>query len=203
MARIGYARVSSTDQNLERQVAKLKEVKCDKIFQEKISGASMNRPELQKMLNCIRDDDTVVVTELDRLSRNRDDLTKILQFIYDKEAEFECLNLPSLAGVQDKNIRMLLNNIILEIFKYIAEEERRKFRELQRQGIALAKAAGKYKGRKRLFPNTQSPRLQLALEKYLEGMSYRGIQELTGIAPATFSRYRRELGISRKEKNDD
>lgn len=203
MARIGYARVSSTDQNLARQIQKLHEVHCDKIFEEKLSGASLDRPALQSMLNYIRDDDTVIVAELDRLSRNYVDLTTILHRIQEKGAAFECLNLPSLAGVQDKNIKMLLNSIILELFKYIAETERERIRERQQQGIALAKAAGKYKGRKRLFPDPKSPRLQLALEKYMEGMSYRGIQELTGISPATLYRYRRELGVSRKKEDDD
>ena len=76
MAKIGYARVSSKEQHLDRQLADLKDV--DKLFTDKLSGANTNRPELQKMLAYIREGDIVMVTELDRLGRNNQDLTNSL-----------------------------------------------------------------------------------------------------------------------------
>jgi len=79
MAKIGYARVSSKEQHLDRQLAALKDV--DKLFTDKLSGANTNRPELQKMLAYIREGDIVMVTELDRLGRNNHDLTKIMNSI--------------------------------------------------------------------------------------------------------------------------
>lgn len=79
MAKIGYARVSSKEQHLDRQLAALKDV--DKLFTDKLSGANTNRPELQKMLAYIREGDIVMVTELDRLGRNNQDLTQIMNTI--------------------------------------------------------------------------------------------------------------------------
>ena len=84
MAKIGYARVSSKEQHLDRQLAALKDV--DKLFTDKLSGANTNRPELQKMLAYIREGDIVLVTELDRLGRNNQDLTKIMNTIQNKGA---------------------------------------------------------------------------------------------------------------------
>lgn len=200
MAKIGYARVSTADQNLVRQTEQLEKAGCTKIFQEKVSGASVeNRTELKNLLYYIRDDDLVIVTELDRLGRNYDELTGILNQIRSKGATFECLNMPALNGIADKNLRNLLNSIVIELFKYIAESERKRIRERQRQGIEIAKLAGKYKGRKRSFPDPEhSPRLQLAIEKYKAGMSFREIEKLTAIPASTFNRYRKLLNIKRE-----
>lgn len=193
MARIGYARVSSTDQNLERQLVRLREAGCEKIFQEKMSGAVLARPALEEMLDYIREGDVVVATELDRLGRSNADLTKIMDAIRAKRASFEFLNLPSLAGIQDDNIRLLLNNIIVELYKYMAQSERERIRERQRQGITLAKAAGKFKGRKRLF-REDSPRLKNAFDLYRSGKSIREVTEITGISRTTFCRYWERYG---------
>jgi DNA invertase Pin-like site-specific DNA recombinase len=90
MAKIGYARVSSKEQHLDRQLAALKDV--DKLFTDKLSGANTNRPELQKMLAYIREGDIVMVTELDRLGRNNHDLTKIMNPIQNKGATWPPVN---------------------------------------------------------------------------------------------------------------
>lgn len=195
--RIGYARVSTTDQNLERQLVKLKAAGCEKIFEEKMSGAVLERPALRQMIDYIREGDVVVVTELDRLGRSNADLTFIMDEIRGKKAGFEFLNLPSLAGVQDDNIRTLLNSIIIELYKYMAQSERERIRERQRQGIELAKKAGKFKGRKALF-SEDSPRLALAFEQYERGKSAREVCELTGIKVSTFFRYLKRYGKERK-----
>lgn len=147
MTRIGYARVSSREQNLERQFELLERAEVKKIFSDKLSGKDNNRPQLKEMLNYIREDDIIVVSELDRLGRNNKEITSIMNQIQDKGATLEILNLPSLNGIQDDNLRRLLNNLIIELFKYTAENERKQIRERQRQGIELAKEKGKYKGR--------------------------------------------------------
>lgn len=195
--RIGYARVSTTDQNLERQLVRLNAAGCEKIFEEKMSGAVLERPALRQMIDFIREGDVVVVTELDRLGRSNKDLTQIMDEIRGKKASFEFLNLPSFAGVQDDNIRMLLNSIIIELYKYMAQSERERIRERQRQGIELAKKAGKFKGRKPIFTK-DSPRLALALEEYERGKSARDVCELTGIKTSTFFRYLKLYGKGRK-----
>lgn len=193
MAKIGYARVSSTDQNLERQLTKLKETGCETIFTDKMSGATKERPGLKDMLAYIRDRDVVITTELDRLGRNNEELTEIMDIIRQKGASFEALNLPSTAGIQDDNIRRLINTVIIEVYKYVAESERKKIRERQRQGIELAKAEGKYKGRRPAFQKDDR-RLLLAFQFYREGKSLREVEALTGIPISTFRRYWKAYG---------
>lgn len=147
MTRIGYGRVSSREQNLERQFELLEHAEVKKIFSDKLNGKDNNRPQLKEMLNYIREDDIIVVSELDRLGRNNKEITSIMNQIQNKGATLEILNLPSLNGIQDDNLRRLLNNLIIELFKYTAKNERKQIRERQRQGIELAKEKGKYKGR--------------------------------------------------------
>lgn len=127
---------------MERQLNHLKQVGCEKIFTDKISGAIKKRPGLDALIDYIRDGDVVITTELDRLGRNIEDLTEIMDTIHRKGASFEALNLPSTAGIRDEGIRRLINTVIIEVYKYVAESERKKIRERQRQGIAIAKAEG-------------------------------------------------------------
>ena len=92
--KIGYARVSTTDQNLDLQLAVLKEAGCGRIFQEKISGAKRNRPELQRLLDQLRPDDVVVVWKLDRLARSTQNLLELADQIKNAEASFCSLSEP-------------------------------------------------------------------------------------------------------------
>ena len=195
MAKIGYARVSTRDQNLDRQAEALENFKVDKLFCDKMSGATTKRPELQKMLNYIRDDDIVIVTELDRLGRNNQDLTKIMGVIKAKGATLDILSFPSLRGIEDQNLRQLMNNLILELYKYQAESERKRIKERQRQGIEIAKAEGRYHGRKPKF-DKNSPQLQHAFNLYKSGMNDSLVAKLTGINRVTFIRYRKKYGVS-------
>ena len=194
MAKIGYARVSSKEQHLDRQLAALKDV--DKLFTDKLSGANSNRPELQKMLAYIREGDIVLVTELDRLGRNNQDLTKIMNTIQNKGATLDVLNLPSMTGIADPNLRQLMTNLIIELYKYQAESERKRIIERQQQGIALAKQQGKYHGRKPQYVK-DDPRLQHAFKLYQAGMSDVDVARNTGIKRTTFIRYRKKFNIKR------
>lgn len=194
MAKIGYARVSSKEQHLDRQLAALKDV--DKLFTDKLSGANTNRPELQKMLAYIREGDIVLVTELDRLGRNNQDLTKIMNTIQNKGATLDVLNLPSMTGIADPNLRQLMTNLIIELYKYQAESERKRIIERQQQGIALAKQQGKYHGRKPQYTQDDS-RLQHAFKLYQAGMSDIDVARNTGIKRTTFIRYRKKFNIKR------
>lgn len=194
MVKIGYARVSTTDQNMDRQLDQLKHI--DKLFQESISGVSKDRPQLKAMLDYIREGDIVVVTELERLGRNNQELTEIMNQIQTKGATLEVLNLPTLRGIEDDNLRRLLNNLILELYKYQAQAERERIKERQAQGIAIAKTQGKYQGRKGLFTEDDS-RLKHAFELYLSGKSDKDVAGLTGINERTFRRYREKYQIKR------
>lgn len=192
MAKIGYARVSSKEQHLDRQLAVLKGV--DKLFTDKLSGANTNRPELQKMLAYVREGDIVLVTELDRLGRNNQDLTKIMNTIQNKGATLDELNLPSMTGIADPNLRQLMTNLIIELYKYQAESERKRIIERQQQGIALAKQQGKYHGRKPQYAE-DDPRLLHAFKLYQTGMSDVDVARNTGIKRTTFIRYRKKFDV--------
>ena len=163
MAKIGYARVSSKEQNLDRQLEALQGVSVTRVFSDKASGQNADRPQLKAMLDYIRDGDIVVVTELDRLGRNNKDLTDIMNEIQQKGATLEALNLPSMSGIQDENLRRLINNLVVELYKYQAESERKRIKERQAQGIELAKKKGRYTGRKSKFQK-DDPLLQRAFK---------------------------------------
>ena len=195
MNKIGYARVSSLDQNIDRQIQVL-ERETTKIFTDKESGTSRKRQGLKELLDYIRTDDIVVVTELDRLSRNNEHLTEIMGIIQSKGATLEVLNFPSLLGIKDDNLRKLLNNLILEIIKYQAQAERDRIKERQRQGIELAKKRGRYEGRKPLFKRDDK-KLIHAFDLYLGGKTDKEVEEMTGINRVTFRRYRLKYNIKR------
>lgn len=194
MGKIGYARISSADQNISRQLEQLEN--CEKIFQEAASGASKERSQLQALLEYIREGDIVVVSELERLGRNNKELTEVMNDIQAKGATLEVLNLPTLRGIEDENLRRLLNSLILEIYKYQAQAERERIKDRQRQGIAIAKTQGKYKGRKALYTENDE-RLQHAFDLYRKGYTDKDVARLTGIPERTFRRYRNKYNISR------
>lgn len=195
MAKIGYARVSSKEQNLERQIQALEGV--SKVFSDKISGQSTERPQLKAMLDYLREGDIVIVTELDRLGRNSKDLTSLMNQIQQKGATLEVLNLPSMNGIEDENLRRLINNLVIELYKYQAESERKRIRERQAQGIAIAKQKGLFKGRK---PNYQinDPLLQRAFELYQsKEYTLKEIEQHTRIPISTLKRYLQKHNIKR------
>lgn len=183
--KIGYARVSTSNQNLDRQIVALKNSGAQKIFEEKISGKNIERPQLKALLDYIHDDDVVTVLSLDRLGRNSKDLTEVIDQIRRKGAVLDVLDLPTFAGVEDGNLRALLTNLVLEIYKYTAEEERRKILSRQRQGIKIAKKKGIYKGRKKEYSPTGSKR-------FLYNGVVNGLKEGKSIAQIS-----REVGIER------
>ncbi|EMN1549544.1 TPA: recombinase family protein [Klebsiella variicola] len=139
MATIGYARVSTAGQSLDAQLAAL--AGCEKIFQEKISGAKDDRPELQAMLEWVREGDTVNVTKLDRLARNTRHLLEVSEYLQRKGVALNILNI----GI---NTATPTGKLMLTMIGAIATFEREMMLERQAEGIALAKIKGRYKGRK-------------------------------------------------------
>lgn len=196
MSRVGYIRVSTKEQHLERQIENLPDVV--KIFSDQSSGKNNQREGLKELLDFIREGDIVVVSELDRLGRNNKELTEVMSFIQSKGAMIEVLNLPMITGIEDDNLRRLLSNLILEIYKYQAEAERKRLLERQREGIEIAKRKGKYKGRKRLY-SSSNPQLIHAFELFKSGLSDKDIEKLVGINARTFRRYRERYGITKKD----
>ena len=196
MSKIGYARVSSKEQNLDRQLEALQSV--SKVFSDKASGQSTERPQLQAMLDYLREGDIVIVTELDRLGRNNKDLTEIMNAIQQKGAMLEVLNLPSMNGIEDENLRRLINNLVVELYKYQAESERKRIKERQAQGIELAKKKGRFTGRKSTFQK-DDPLLQRAFNLYQsKEYTLKEIEHHTKIPVSTLKRYLTKYGIKRK-----
>jgi DNA invertase Pin-like site-specific DNA recombinase len=138
MATIGYARVSTTGQSLDAQLAALSG--CDKLFQEKVSGAKDDRPQLKLMLEFVREGDSVVVTKLDRLARNTRHLLEIAEFLAAKTVTLKIQNLGIDTGTPT-------GKLMLTMVGAIATFERELMLERQAEGIAIAKTKGKYKGR--------------------------------------------------------
>ena len=195
MSKIGYARVSSKEQNLDRQLEALQSV--SKVFSDKASGQNAERPQLKAMLDYIREGDIVVVTELDRLGRNNKDLTDIMNVIQQKGATLEALNLPSMSGIEDENLRRLINNLVIELYKYQAEAERKRIKERQAQGIELAKKKGRYTGRKSKFQK-DDPLLQRAFKLYQsKEYTLKEIESHTKIPVSTLKRYLKKYDIKR------
>ncbi len=141
--KVAYVRVSTEEQNEARQVEALKAHGIEKWFVEKLSGKDMDRPQLQVMLDYVREGDTVYVHDFSRLARSTKDLLSIVEQLQDKKVEFfsdkEKIDTSTPAG-----------KLMLTMIGAIAEFERQTLLDRQREGIAIAKAAGVYKGRKKI-----------------------------------------------------
>ncbi|PEG88328.1 Sin recombinase [Lactobacillus sp. UMNPBX10] len=146
MALVFYARVSSKGQNLDRQLARAKEVKSDKVFTDKLSGKNTNRPGLERMFDYIREGDIVEVISLDRLSRNYDDIQHLVQRLKDKKVKLIVDDLPQ-TNTGNPLIDQFMLDMMVNLMGFVAQNERTKILERQRQGIAEAKRKGVYKGR--------------------------------------------------------
>lgn len=146
--RIGYVRVSTADQNTARQ---LEGQVLDKTFIDKVSGKDTERPELAQMLSYVREGDTLLVHSLDRLARNLDDLRRLVDDLTSKGVivHFIKENL-----IFDKSESSPMSKLLLSVMGAFAEFERAIIKERQKEGIAIAKAKGVFKGRKRAITDT-------------------------------------------------
>ncbi|MFP7306475.1 recombinase family protein [Enterococcus faecalis] len=148
MAKIGYIRVSSQDQNLDRQLAMMEDLNIDKLFKEKASGKDTQRPEFQKLLTYIREGDCVIVASLDRLGRDYEDIKNIVTFMKQKKVALKILDAQFLDfNTGNELLDTAMFDMFLSLLSYIAQNEREKIRKRQRQGVLLDKKAGRYKGR--------------------------------------------------------
>jgi DNA invertase Pin-like site-specific DNA recombinase len=152
--RIGYKRVSSVDQNTSRQ---LEGVAVDDTFTDKASGKDVNRPELQAALKHLRKGDTLVVHSMDRLARNLGDLLKLVNDLTGKGVNVEFLHPTPMTFTGGDSP---LNKMLLAMLGAVAEFERAMILERQREGIAIAKAQGKYKGGQFKLSNDRATELR-------------------------------------------
>ena len=174
---VGYARVSSTGQSLDIQNEALAEAGCEKVFAEKMSGRSTkDRIELAQAMDFVREGDTLIVTRLDRLARSVSDLHQIIEKLTEKKVGFRCLNQ---SGVDTDSST---GRLMLSILGAVAAFENDIRRERQLEGIAKAKADGRYKGR----PATIDPERVKALRE--SGMGAAAIAREMGIGRASVYR---------------
>lgn len=148
----GYIRVSSKDQNEARQVEKMRELGIDErhIFIDKESGKNFDREQYQAMVAMLREGDLVYVPSIDRLGRNYKEILEQWSLITkEKNANIVVLDMPLLDTRNDRDLTgTLISDIVLQLLSYVAEKERESIRTRQAEGIAIAKAQGKYQGRK-------------------------------------------------------
>ncbi|MHB1456486.1 MAG: recombinase family protein [Armatimonadota bacterium] len=151
--RIGYIRVSTFEQNTDRQ---LDGIDLDKVFIDKASGKDTNRPELEALIQFAREGDTVVVHSMDRLARNLDDLRQIVQNLTGRGIRIQFIK-ESLTFTGDDSP---MATLLLSVMGAFAEFERALIRDRQLEGIALAKQRGAYKGRKPVLTSVQAANLR-------------------------------------------
>lgn len=150
----GYVRVSTKEQNEGRQIKALidycKELKQENIYIDKQSGKNFERESYQELKSKLREGDTLIIKELDRLGRNKDMIKEELEYFKNNKIRIKILNIPTTLMDLPKDNQWvfdMINNILVEVLSAIAEEERNKIRTRQAEGIALAKEQGKYRGR--------------------------------------------------------
>lgn len=176
---IGYIRVSSADQNTVRQ---LDGVKLDKVFTDKASGKDVNRPQLTAALEFAREGDTLAVHSMDRLARNVDDLRRLVRRVTSEGASVQFMT----EGLTFTGADSPMNNLLLTMLGAVAEFERSIIRERQREGIAIAKEKGAFKGRK---PSLTEKQVGELVAKVQGGGAKAAIAREFGISRETLYRY--------------
>ena len=172
--KIGYVRVSTVDQNEARQVEALKKYGIEKWYSEKVSGKDLNRPKLQEMLDFVREGDTIYIHDFSRISRSVKDLLSLIDLLEAKKVHLVSVK-------ENLDTSTPGGRLMLTMIGAINEFERANLLERQAEGIAIAKAKGKYKGRKAIEIN----------EAFIEGYNKYLARQLSKSALA------KELGVSR------
>lgn len=180
--KLGYVRVSSVEQHTDRQVESIEAVNPDKMFTDKCSGKDTNRPALAQLLDYAREGDTVVVHSLDRLGRNLDDLRKLVSSLNQRGVTVQFLK-EGLTFVGDDSP---MSKLLFNVLGSFAEFERALLRERQREGIALAKQRGAYKGRK---PSLTSEQAKALCKRVAAGEKKAALARELGISRETLYQY--------------
>lgn len=186
--KVGYVRVSTTDQNPARQLELMKVLGVEKIFSEKLSGKNTDRPQFKKMLTFLREGDTLYVESFSRLSRSTRDLLNTVELLSAKG-----INLVSDKEKLDMSTPQ--GKFMLTVFAALSQLERETTLERQREGIAIAKAEGKYKGRK---PIEAGDKFFYLANQWVGGkiMLKDAVSE-SGMSESTFFRKCKQYGISK------
>ena len=178
--KLGYARCSTLDQNLDWQIDALTKEGCDRIFQEKFTGTRKDRPELLRMMDMLREGDTVIICELTRLSRSVKDLFDLVEQVEKAGANIKSLKEPWLDTTTPQG------RLFFTIFSGVSQFERELIRERTMEGLASARARGRMGGR----PGKDKKIVEQALTLYYsKAYSVDEISKTTGISRATLYKY--------------
>ncbi|MGL5314376.1 MAG: recombinase family protein [Peptostreptococcaceae bacterium] len=188
---IGYARVSGLDQVLDRQIESLKEYGCEKIYCDKSTGKNFNRPEYIKLKEMIRPGDILVVHEFDRLGRNKKLTLKELQYFKDNKIRLVALNLPTTQLNTDDNVMLeTINNIVIELYTMIAQQEIETREKRQAEGIRIALEKGIKFGRRKIeYPKEWKGIMELLENKTINNLK---AMEILGLKKTTYYRLLKE-----------
>lgn len=187
--KIGYARVSTMDQKLDRQINALENEGCKKIFTDKKTGANTDRPGLKQLVEYVREGETVVVDSLDRLGRNYNDIKNILYQLKQKKVKVKILDAPLInLNTNDDGLNEALFDMFLAILGYIAQNERKQMLERQKAGIEQAKKNNRYKGKQKVY-TADSPDPN---KRYIYNQIVKGLENKKGITNLS-----KELNVSR------
>lgn len=180
LMKIGYARVSTNDQSLEKQIEHLKSEGCEIIFEETVTGTKLERKQLDKLLEHLRPKDIVIVSELTRLSRSTKDLFKIVEIIESKGANIKSLKESWVDTTTPQG------KLMFTIFAGISQFERDLISQRTKESLAIARARGRRGGR----PRKDSSKIDLAVKMYKsKEYSIKEITHATGVSKTTLYRY--------------
>jgi len=185
--KIGYARVSTKEQNEQRQIVAFEEMKLDKVYIEKQSAKTAERPQLKEMLSFVREGDTVIVESISRMARNTKDLLNIVEQINGKGAEFVSLK-------ESLDTRTPTGKFMLTVFGAMAELEREYILSRQAEGIEIAKKQGKFKGKQKMAIDEEALKRECKKWRAGEQTAAASMRKL-GLKPNTFYRRVKELGL--------
>ena len=185
--RVGYVRCSTIEQNEARQLKMMEEQKAEKLFIDKASGKNTDRKAFKEMMAFVRAGDMVIVESISRIARNTRDLLSIVSELTEKQVEFVSLK-------ESIDTTTPQGRFMLTVFGALAELERENILERQREGIAIAKDAGKYKGRKPL--EVDEVQFKDACKRWRAGeITATAAMQEVGLKPNTFYRRVKEMGL--------
>lgn len=196
----GYARVSANDQNLDRQLKELEAFGCEKIYSEKKSGKDFSRSVYREMRSKMRFGDVLVIHDLSRFGRNKEEILNEWKRLTDDEIDIVVLNMPILDTRKYKELEgigQLVTDLVLNLLSWMVEEERNRIRTAQREGIAIAKERGAFKGKPRKYHAEAKGKDRLIYNEVVrllkEKESVMNIHRETGLSRNTIYMIKKEL----------
>lgn len=193
-----YARVSTTEQHLDRQIAQFKAFEPYTLITDKESGKDFNRPNYQKMRRKLQKGDSLIVSSLDRFGRNYNLIKEEWTYFRQKGVNIVVMDMPIINTTGDNLTSQLISDIVVNLLSYVAESERKTILKRQAEGIASAKARGVKFGR----PRTNLPtNFHEVARRYCKNEidNYKAV-ELLGLSRGTFFRYLKEFGYEQEPK---